>query len=249
MRMENYIENYIKELFENYAKRYVELLNKYVAEEQKLKDSHDCDKCEKRKTCDEELERKCNTKLQHMIDELKESLYDEISKLQEDVENRLLKQSLEVEFNVDIDGNCYFNAPAYPRAYKYFYVHEFHHVIDKKAKKCYVVEVSYSELQKPWTTEYTDPCVTIAEGFLIDEDLPFSCALVNAIPWQFMRPIWIHNIEAFVKRIVDAERLGNLAEEVKKVYAEAKRCEWIYDYAHFLGALEKTCEEFNISIP
>jgi hypothetical protein len=63
-----------------------------------------------------------------------------------------------------------------------------------------------------------------------------------------MRPEWVHHIEGFVKRIVEAERQGRLVEEVKNVYAVAKAGAWVYDYAHFLDALEETCKKFNISI-
>jgi hypothetical protein len=240
----------VKEVFEAFAREYVNLLNDFATKETELRESHypyGCERC--KRGCDEEQEKKCEKELLDLLNRLDDERGFRTADLYNEVEEKLKKLGFdEVEFNVATESNCYFNLPAWPRAYNYYRVHEYNHVVDKKAKKCYVVEVKYSELQKPWRTEYAEPEVEIEEGAYFDEDVPFSNALFDRIPWTAMRPEWIHHIEEFVKRIVEAERAGRLAEEVKKIYAEAKRGAWVYDYAHFLDALEETCKKFNIDL-
>jgi len=242
----------VKEVFEEFAKKYVDLLNEIAEEETKLRETHyprGCERCGKRDRCDEEQEKKCEKELIDQLNKLDDERGIRIADLYDEVEEKLKALGFdEVEFNVASDSNCYFNLPAYPRAYNYYRIHEYNHVVDKKAKKCYVVEVAYSELQKPWTTEYADPQISIEEGAYFDEDVPFSNTLFDRIPWTVMRTEWIHHIEGFMKRIVEAERAGKLLEEVKKVYSVAKAGAWVYDYAHFLEALEETCKKFNIDL-
>jgi hypothetical protein len=242
----------VKEIFEEFAKKYIDLLNEFSKKEDEIRESHypqGCEKCEKRKSCDEEQEKRCEKELIDLINKLDDKRGFRIADFYNEVEERIKALGFdEVEFNTATESNCYFNLPAYPRAYNYYRIREYSHVVDKKAKKCYVVVVKYSELQKPWGTEYAEPEVAIEEGAYFDEDVPFSNALFETISWHVMRPEWVHHIEDFVKRIVEAERQGKLAEGVKKVYAEAKAGAWVYDYAHFLDALEETCKKFNINV-
>jgi hypothetical protein len=180
--------------------------------------------------------------------EIEEKERDEITDLELEIADRLQAQGFEVEFFVDTDSVNYFNAPASPRAYSYYRVRDTHKVVDSKNRKVYFVTVKYSELQKPWTTEYEFDDVYIEEYELVNEETPFADALHDYIPWLLIRDMYKPHILNYISEIAKAEREGRLVETLKQIKEKAEKGAWVYDYAHFLNALMRTAEQFNISL-
>ena len=180
--------------------------------------------------------------------EIEKKKEDEITDLELEFADRLQDLGLEVEFFIDTDSASYFNAPGFPRAYNYYVVRDTHKVVDSRNRKVYFVMVKYSELQKPWTTEYSFDGIRIEEYELVNEETPFADVLHDYIPWLLIRDMYKSHILNYISEIAKAEREGKLVETLKQIKEKVEKGAWVYDYAHFLNALMKTAEQFSISL-
>jgi len=218
----------IKEIFEVYAREYVALLNKYAAERVRLWN-----------------EIKDDDELEEALYKLEEEGQSEIGELQKKYEERLRALDLEVEWNTGEDGWNYFSAPGY----SYNVCIDYHHVVDRNAKKVHLVVIWYLELNRPGETEYKLEDVVAETHELIDEEgTPFAAALAGNIDWTTVRKVWLRNIEDLVEEVALGERRGRLEETLKEVKERAEEAAWVYEYKNFLAALYKTAEEFNIQL-
>jgi hypothetical protein len=239
----------IREIFEEFAVKEVALRNEFAAKKQAVIDKYDCALCKKECDLEDSTRWKCVESRDKEVGAIEDELSWRMADLYDEVEERVKQLGLEVELNVHSDANCFFNAPGRPgREYRYYTVWDYHNVIDKKNKKAYRVCVKINEYNKPWETTYSFEGIEVDEMELVDESVPFTDALADAIPWSLIRPEWSHNIESFVQTLAKAEREGRLNETLKEIEAKVKANLWIYDYAHFYNALKETCKKFNINL-
>jgi len=246
MENQNIIE-VVKKIFEEFGEREAEIRNKYAVRKYDLLDKYSCENCNQREKCyyDEKIYRECMEKQNEEYDAIEVEEADRIIDLWFEYEEKLKQLGLEVEFDVHSDKNCFFTATP---GYQYYIIHEYHAVMDKRRKKAYLVSVYIYEYNKPWQTVYEFDGVEIEEKELIDEDTPFTNALTDNIPWEYIREVWANNIGEFIQKIAKAERENRLNEALKEVKANVEAGLWVYDYRHFYSALMKTCKQFNISI-
>jgi hypothetical protein len=221
-------ERAVKEIFEEYAREYIELLNKYAAERDRLWNEIE----------DDEL-------LEEELYRLEEEGNREVGELQKKYEERLKGLGLEVEWDAGADGWCYFNAPGY----SYYVCIDYILVIDKSAKKVYTIGIYYLELNRPKETEYKFEEVVIDTHELVDEEeTPFTATLVENLSEYPIRPLWAHQIDDIISEIAAAERRGDLEEKLREVKERAEKAAWVYEYRHLLSALHETADEFGIRL-
>jgi len=236
-------------IFEDGYKRIVEIRNKYdgmIAEEV---DRHRCDDCVKRGGCNDEEREACMRDLDEKVFRLEVREADEEADVLNEIEDRVRELGFDVDLGFDRDRTCYFNAPGYPREFRYYNVYEYHRVIDTKNRKVYVIVAKTVELEKPWITEHVFDYIGIdGEYELIDEETRFTSTLVHNIPWDYIRPEWAGNINGFLNILARAEREGRLQEALREVLANVKADLWVYDYRHFYNALIETCRQLNVSL-
>jgi len=238
----------VYDVFSDFAKKYIDLLNKYAeleSEEENKHYPHGCKSCPRRGECNVD---ECLRELDMAINDLEAEKDEELLDLQIEVAEALSDLGLDVKFEIDCDACNYFNAPGWPRAYNYYLIDVSHKVSDYELKKIYLVTIKYEKLVKPWATEYKLDKVVIEVHEGIDEDTPFSAAFDEKIPWHLIRPIWRPHIESFVEEIIKAEREGRLVDAIKEVARKLKAGGWVYDYAHTYNALLEACKEFNIAL-
>jgi hypothetical protein len=219
----------IKEIFEEYAREYVALLNKYAAERARLWN-----------------EIKDDDLLEEELYRLEEEGNREIGELQKICEERLRALGdLEVEWDAGSDGWSYFNAPGY----NYYVCIEYHNVIDKNVKKVHLIGIYYLELNRPDGTEYKlEEVATDTHELVDEEETPFTTVLIKKLSEYPIRPLWAHQIDDLISELAAAERRGELEEKLEEVKERAERAAWVYEYKNFLSALYKTAEEFNIQL-
>lgn len=178
---------------------------------------------------------------------LRAELDVELSKKLDELDDELLEklEPMEVEY-FDTDELEYFNAPGY----SFRLVTDIYRVIDREARKVYVVYVAYKCLEKPNVTEYEPLEIRITEGPFISEDTtPFTHKLVENTPWHLIRPTWAKNIERLVLKLAEAELRGELESMLSEVVDRVVATLWVYDYQQFYRALKETAKEFNIPLP
>jgi hypothetical protein len=218
----------VREIFEDFAKEYVALLNNYA---ERCKE--ECSEIE-----DEEEYFEC-------VDKLDTLARDEVGKLKEKYEARLKNLDLEVEWDAGSDGWEYFSAPGY----HYYVCIDYHRVFDKSAKKVHLVGIWYLELNKPGGTEYKFEEVATDTHELVDEEeTPFTAALVENLSAYPIRKLWAHQIDDLISELAAAERRGVLETGLKEVKEKAEKASWVYEYKHFLAALHETAEDFGIQL-
>lgn len=219
----------IREVFEEYAQKYIALLNEYARKKRECWDLED-----------EAYE--CVTAL-----DAEEA--DATAELLGELESELSKLGLELHEEVETEGRNFFNAPGWPRAYNYYAIRERYCVVDRAARTYYYVDVSYNMYERPTETEFVMEDVSVSKPMpLIDEETPFAAALREKLLECPLRPLWRGQIESLVNEITAAERAGKLEEKLREIRERAERAAWVYEYRHFLAALYKTAEEFNIQL-
>jgi hypothetical protein len=222
-------ERAVKEIFEEYAREYVELLNKYAAERGRIWDEVEDD-----------------DELEETLQELDEEAHRAIEELRRKYEERLKGLGdLVVEWDGGGDGWEYFSAPGY----HYYVCIDYHVVTDKVAKKVYTIGIWYVELNRPDGTEYKLEDVGVVTHELVDEEeTPFTATLIANLSEYPIRPLWARQIDDIISEIAAAERRGGLEEKLREVRERAERAAWVYEYQHLLSALYKTADEFGIQL-
>jgi len=238
----------IANIFESNYRRIIEIRNEYAKKIAEEIDKHRCDNCKYRGDCDDETWMNCKKNLDEIIERLEIEEADREGDVFNVIEDEIRKLGFEVELGFDYDANCYFTAPGYPREYRFYNVYEYHKVIDTNNKKVYLIVVKTKKLNKPWITEYAFGYMAYDEYELVNEETPFTKALVESIPWDYIRPEWAGNIHDFINTLAKAEREGRLEEALREVIRRVENGLWIYDYKHFYNALFDTCGKFNIKL-
>ena len=219
----------VKGIFEEYAKKYIEILNEYAAKRAQLWDEIEDDDA-----------------LEDALYELEEEGNREVGKLQEEVEKKLKGLgNIEVEWDAGGDGWCYFNAPGY----SYYVCIDYFRVIDKDAKKIHLVAIQHLELNRPKETEYKLEDVVVETRELVDEEeTPFTATLIENLSEYPVRKLWARQIDDLISELAAAERRGELEEKLREIAERAERAAWVYEYRHFLAALSETAKQFNIQL-
>jgi hypothetical protein len=226
------IKSKLEEVFEEVAKKEVEIRNKYEGMKTEIYNKYDAEKYEE---------------MQDGLWQIQVKEDEEVDKLYEDLKKQVseINKNLEVELFVAQDANCYFNA----NNRSFYDCYDEHLVHDLANKKTYVVFVSFKELNYDWGKQYKFESIEVEEKELIDEEnTPFTCKLIENVPWCYIRDMWAHSIKALIEKIAKAEVENRLEETLQEVKAIVKSSLWIYDYSHFYDALMKTCQQFNIQI-
>jgi hypothetical protein len=219
----------VKEIFEEYAREYVELLNKYAALRARIWDEIEDD-----------------DELEEALCRLEEEGNREIGELRKKFEERLRALgSIEVEWDVGSDGWNYFNAPGYD----YYVCIEYHNAVDRDASKVHLVGIYYLELNRPDGTEYKlEEVATDTHELVDEEETPFTSALIEKLSEYPIRKLWAHQIDDLISELAAAERRGELEEKLREVKERAEKAAWVYEYKHFLAALHETAEDFGIQL-
>ena len=263
-------ENFLEEIFEEYGKRYVEIISKlnqekeeklseleewYESEKEKLRKEYD-EKIEKaepeRKYLlekeyekrDVELYEEFNRKENEIHSKYDEEEIEQVDELREEIENELSKHNMEIEWDYAWDKYNYLNIIGLSRNR----IIERHDVIDKTSRKAYKILIYYDEVIQMYSSKrYFEKVIVEEVEWINEEDCPFTYALDNNIPWFLIRDVWLPNINSFVVDLARAEKEGNLEQELKRIMEIVKGSR-VYDYIHFKNALLKTMQQFNIQI-
>jgi hypothetical protein len=194
---------------------------------------------------DVELYKEFNLKENEIYNEFDEREAEEIDKLREEIEKRLAKRNLEVEWDYGYDKWNYLSIIGLKRNS----IVERHDVVDKTNRKAYKVLIAYDEVITNYDSKLSFESVYVEEiEWINEEDTPFTYTLNDNIPWFLIRDTWLPNINSFLVSLAKAEKEGNLNEELKRILNILEKGSWVYDYIHFKNALLKTMQQFNIQI-
>jgi len=148
-----------------------------------------------------------------------------------------------------VDSVQTFNAPCYPREYRYYEnTWVLLEAVDKNKLRHYIVYMDTSEgyyCSVAWFSS-VKKIYLYEQPYISNESTPFTAKFMDRIPWQYIRPIWKNNIWNMIVKLAEAEIKGNLEEAIKEVEEELKAGLWVYDYQHVYGALLETKKLFNM---
>jgi hypothetical protein len=222
----------LKEIFEETAKKEVEIRNQFEKKKTQIYNKYNVEEIEK---------------MQDELYKIEVEENKEVDKLYEDAKQEILKinEKMEVDLFADQDAHCYFST----NYRSFYYCYDEHVIHDLENKKTYIVFVDFKELNYEHYRRYEFEDIEIEEKELIDEEnTPFTSKLIENIPFCYIRDTWAHSIKQLIEKIAKAEVENKLQETLQEVKAIVKSSLWIYDYSHFYDALIKTCKQFNIQI-